>query len=69
MGDNTMDEDSYQDYMREFALKARDLGIYMTHDPKDSEFMPVLSYRVGQAIAECEDRLMALKKFRATFTA
>jgi hypothetical protein len=45
------------------------LGVYMTHTPRDDEYMPVLSYRVDTEIARTEQRLEELKALRDMYSA
>ena len=57
----------------EFTIKlaheAKLLKVYMTHTPKDDEFMPVLAYRVDQEIVAARERLEALQRLRDKYTA
>lgn len=64
MNKNT-DRNTFKD---ELAEEAKRLRIYMTHDPQSDEFMGVLSYRTGQAIAATERRLVELNKFAGRFS-
>lgn len=51
-------------FIEDIARVARGLRVPMTHDTHEPEFMPVLTYRVGQEIAAAERRLTELKALR-----
>jgi hypothetical protein len=56
-------------FTESLAREAKRLRVYMTHTPRDDEFMSVLSYRVDTEIARTEERLAELKALRDRYSA
>lgn len=56
-------------FTESLASEAKRLRVYMTHSPNEPEFMPVLSYRVDQLIAQKEREIAELKALRDRYSA
>jgi hypothetical protein len=63
------EEPRSDEFAEGLAREAKRLRVFMTHTPRDSEFMPTLSYRVDQEISRCEERLEALRRLRDRYSA
>lgn len=63
-----MDADT-NDFVESLDKERKRLRIYMSHATNSDEYMSVLSYRVDQAIAATEQRLIDLKKLQGRYSA
>jgi hypothetical protein len=62
-------DDRTSEYLATLSREAARLRIPMSHVPGDNEYMPVLSYRIDQAIVAARRRLEELQALRDSYSA